>query len=48
MARLKHADHGVVVEVSDEMAARMGGRWAPVKDAAKPAPKRDTKSADEK
>lgn len=42
--RLRNTDTGVVVSVSDDTAARLGSKWAPVDDvpakASKPATRR--------
>ena len=42
MARLKHRDTGVVVEVSDETAANLGSEWQPEKSEPKTARKPST------
>lgn len=42
MARLKHAQSGAVVNVSDATAARLGSEWQPVKAQAKTEEKSST------
>jgi hypothetical protein len=37
MPRFTHVASGVVVDVDDATAETLGGDWAPVKDAEKPA-----------
>ncbi|MGY2019394.1 DUF7302 family protein [Nocardia gipuzkoensis] len=50
MPRLRNIWTGVVVSVSDETAARLGGNWRPVDEAPEPktpARRRTPKKADE-
>ena len=45
MARLRNIKSGVVVSVSDEKAARLGGEWEPADKAPAPVKKTVAKKA---